>query len=77
LSWLVETKIKIEDRFLKFIEKRAKIRNTTKNEVINEMIKKKIEKEDIPDFLEMGGMFTTEEPFNAVEDRKKMRDGEL
>ena len=74
---LVETKIKIEDKFLKAIEKRAKIRNTTKNEVINDMIKKEIEKEDILDFLEMGGMFTTDEPFNAVEDRKRMRNGEL
>ena len=28
-------------------------------------------------FLKMGGIFTTEKPFNAVEDRKKMRNGEL
>ena len=37
--------------------------------------KRKNEKKN--DFLKMGGIFTTDKPFNAVEDRKKMRNGEL
>ena len=40
---LVETKIKIEDKFLKSITNIAKKENTTKNKVINEMIEKGIE----------------------------------
>lgn len=35
---LVETKIKIEDRFLKSINNIAKRKNTTKNKVINDII---------------------------------------
>jgi hypothetical protein len=35
---LVETKIKIEDRFLKSINNIAKRKNTTKTRVINDMI---------------------------------------
>ena len=35
---LLETKIKIEDKFLKSIDKIAKRKNTTKNKVINDMI---------------------------------------
>ena len=35
---LVETKIKIEDKFLKSINNIAKRKNTTKNKVINDII---------------------------------------
>ena len=42
------------------------------NEVIAD-----IKKEDVADFSEIIDMFTTNKPFNAVENRKKMRNGEL
>ena len=40
---LIETKIKIEDKFLKTIDNIAKKENTTKNKVINDIIEKGIE----------------------------------
>ena len=51
---LVETKIKIEDKFLDIINNIAKRENITKTEVINDMIEKGIEtkrKNKIPDHL--------------------------
>jgi len=73
----MSTKVEIDTDVFKTIEGLAKDRNTTEKKIINEMIKKEIEKDNIPDFLQMGGMFTTDEPFDAVEDRKKMTNGEL
>ena len=51
---LVETKIKIEDKFLESINSIAKRENTSKTKVINDMIEKGIEtktKNKIPDHL--------------------------
>lgn len=50
----VETKIKIEAKFLKCINKIAKRENTTKTKIINDMIERGIEtktKNEIPDYL--------------------------
>lgn len=73
-------KIEIDTEILNKISEIAKDENTTENKIINDILKKEFknsETKDVPDFFEMGGIFTTEEPFDAVEDIKKMRNGEL
>jgi prophage maintenance system killer protein len=72
--------IEIDSELLKTIEIIAKKENTTEQDLINDVLKKEfinVEKENVPDFFELGGKFTADEPFSAVEDLKKMRNGEL
>jgi hypothetical protein len=72
--------VKIESKLFKTICEMAEKENTTENKIINQILKKGMEtvqSENKNEFLEMGGIFTTDKPFSAVEDRKKMRNGEL
>ncbi|MDR1819527.1 MAG: ribbon-helix-helix protein, CopG family [Methanobrevibacter sp.] len=73
------TDIHIEESILKSIEKIAIKENKTKDEFIEETLKKAVEeKSDKPRiFFDLSGKFSAGEPFSAVEDLKKMRNGEL
>jgi len=88
---LVETKIKIEDKLLKAIEKRAKKENITKNEVINNIIENEVgTTRGIPNYLlanrdtynpdperskKMIGIIKTKEPIDAVKLVREIREG--
>lgn len=71
--------IKIDTNLLDAIKKIAKRENTTENKLITEAIESIIDKKTkkSKSFWDLGGKYTTDEPFNAVEDIKKMRNGEL
>lgn len=71
--------IKIDAKLLDAISKIAKRENTTENKLITEAIESMISKKEnkFKSFWDLGGKYTTNEPFNAVEDIKKMRNGEL
>lgn len=73
--------ISIEDGLLKKIERIAKIEGTTEDEIIAEAIESMLDKkEKLKDkltFESMAGRFKADEPFSVVEDRRKMRNGEL
>ena len=72
--------ITIEDNLFKKIEKIAKKENTTENKLITEAIesivneKEKNVKESR--FWELGGKYKVGETFSAVDEIKKMRNGE-
>jgi len=73
--------ITIEDNLFKKIEKIAKKENTTENKLITEAIESIVnEKENnvkVTQFWDLGGKYKNGETFNAVDDIKKMRNGEL
>jgi hypothetical protein len=75
------SKIEIDQETFNEISQIAKDENTTEKQVISDVLKEAIENrtknEDINDFFELGGKFTADKPFSAVEDIKKMRNGEL
>jgi len=73
-------KIEIDPEIFKTISKIAKNENTTEKQLINDVLKKEfanVKKNNSPDFFDLVGKFTADKPFNAVEDLKKMRNGEL
>ena len=78
---IVTKEIKIDTRLFESISMIAKRENTTEDKVLNKIIENGLNVEyaveNVPDFLEMGGVFTTDEPFSAVEDKRKLRTGEL
>jgi len=78
---LVETKIKIEDSYLKRIEKEAKKEGSSIPEFIKDAInlklKSKKNNKSKLSFKDLAGRYTTDEPFSAVEDKRKLRNGEL
>jgi predicted transcriptional regulator len=81
----ITTNYRIEPALLRKIEKIAKQENTTENNVINDVIKKglKTRKQETNTtenklrFKDLIGRYTTDEPFSAVEEKRKMRRGEL
>ena len=81
----IATNYRIEPSLIRKIEKIAKQENTTESNVINDIIKKglKTKKEEKNTtenklgFKDLIGRYTTDEPFSAVEEKRKMRRGEL
>lgn len=73
--------ISIEDGLLKKIERIAKIEGTTEDKIIAEaiesMLDKKERSKDKLTFESIAGRFKADKPFNAVEDKRKMRNGEI
>ncbi|KZX15572.1 hypothetical protein MBCUT_14070 [Methanobrevibacter cuticularis] len=75
---LVETKIKIEDKYLKQIEKEAEKEGSSIPEFIKDAINLKLQsKKSKLSFKDLAGRYTTDKPFNVVEDKRKLRNGEL
>jgi len=78
---IVETKISIEDSYLKRIEREAEKEGRSIPEFIKDAINLKLEhknnKKSKLSFKDLAGRYTTDKPFNAVEDKKKLRNGEL
>ncbi|MCL2115274.1 MAG: hypothetical protein FWH29_03540 [Methanobrevibacter sp.] len=69
----------IKDDLFKSISKIAKKKNTTESKIVNEAIESFLnnDNDEILSFEELAGIATTDESFNAVELRRKIRTGEL
>ena len=69
----------IKDDLFKSISKIAKKQNTTESKIVNEAIESFLnnDNDEILSFEELAGIATTDESFNAVELRRKIRTGEL
>lgn len=69
------SKVEIDPKLLKTIQEIAKDENTNEYKVLNDLIKKGLKKsqDDEIDFFDLEGIITTDKPFSAVEEVKKMR----
>ena len=69
----------IEDNLFKSLSEIAKKENTTEDKLVNDVIESFLTKEndEILSFEDLMGIATTDEPFSAVEDVRKLRNGEL
>ena len=68
---IISRKIQIEQELLEAISKIANDKKTTEDEIINNILKKEIKGKS--SLWDMVGAFTTDEPFSAVEEVRKMR----
>jgi predicted transcriptional regulator len=77
---MVKTTIKIDDELLKTIKKIAIDKNETQNNLMNEYLRKGVNKELKPIKQEslkvISGLGTAPEPFNSVKELKKVENGE-
>jgi len=77
---IVKTTIKIEDNLLKAVKKVAIDKNETQNSLMNEYIRKGVNQELRPVKQEslktISGLGSAPEPFNSVEELKKVENGE-
>ena len=82
----VKTTINIEKEILTELKIMADSKDTTQTEIINTMLKKGIilekqaekqEKTKGDNFLKLAGIVTAPESFNATEEIRKLRNGEL
>ncbi|MCL2116557.1 MAG: hypothetical protein FWH29_10095 [Methanobrevibacter sp.] len=73
--------ISIEDNLFKKVEKIAKNEGISENKLINDAIELLVDEKEKNTkkigFWDLGGKYKAGEPFSAVEDIKKMRNGEL
>ena len=73
--------ISIEDNLFKKVKKIAKNEGISENKLITEAIETIIDKKEKniqkSGFWELGGKYKANESFSAVEEIKKMRNGEL
>jgi len=82
----VKTTMNIEQDLLKELKSLANSKETTQTEMLNQLLKKGLllEKEEKKqaktkgdNFLRLAGIVTAKEPFNATEEVKRLRNGEL
>ncbi|MCL2116327.1 MAG: hypothetical protein FWH29_08910 [Methanobrevibacter sp.] len=71
--------VSIKDNLFKNLSEIAKKENTTEDKLISDVIETflKKENEEILSFEDLMGIATVDEHFSAVEDVRKLRNGEL
>ncbi|KZX16440.1 hypothetical protein MBCUT_08260 [Methanobrevibacter cuticularis] len=71
----------MEDKYLKQIEKEAEKEGSSIPEFIKDAINMKLQSKKIKksklSFKDLAGRYTTDKPFSVVEDKRKLRNGEL
>ena len=77
---IIKTTIKIDDNLLKSVKKIAIDKNETQNNLMNEYIRRGVNKELKPKKQEslkvISGLGTAPEPFDSVKELKKVENGE-
>lgn len=85
-SQRTKTTLNIESDLLKKLKSLADEKGTTQTEMMNNLLKKgliveeqsrKQEKTKGDNFIKLAGIVTADESFNATEELKKLRNGEL
>lgn len=85
-SQKIKTTMNIESNLLMEVKEMANAKKITQTEIVNKLLKKGLllekqaEKQKATkgnNFLKLAGIVTAEKPFNATEEVKKLRNGEL